>query len=87
MKLLSRIALALAILVPGHAAAQDYPNRSISLVVPFTAGGIADAGGRAVAKTLGTLLNQTVIVENKAGAGGVVGAEFVATPRATDTRC
>jgi tripartite-type tricarboxylate transporter receptor subunit TctC len=81
MKLLAHVLAGLAILFSGPALGQDFPNRAITLVVPFTAGGIADAGGRAVARTLGSLLSQTVIVENKAGAGGIVGAEFVANAK------
>lgn len=71
-------ALSLASLfVVGRASAQEYPNRVVSLVVPFTPGGIADSGGRIIAKALGAKLGQSVIVENKSGAGGIVGAEFV----------
>ncbi|MDQ8727167.1 tripartite tricarboxylate transporter substrate binding protein [Bradyrhizobium sp. LHD-71] len=76
------LALALlAMLLPGPTFAEDYPNRAMTLVVPFTAGGIADAGGRVVAKALSSLLGQPVVVENKAGAGGIVGAEFVANAK------
>ena len=62
-------------------AQQDYPSRPITVVVPFTAGGIADAGGRVVGKALSGILGQPVIVENKAGAGGIVGGEFVANAK------
>lgn len=72
---------ALSVLSAVPAKAQDYPNRPITLVVPFTAGGIADAGGRVVAKALSGILGQPVIVENKAGAGGIVGGEYVANAK------
>jgi tripartite-type tricarboxylate transporter receptor subunit TctC len=60
------------------ASAQDFPSRPISWVVGFPPGGISDQGARMVAKTLSEKLGQTVIVENKPGAGGIVGAEYVA---------
>lgn len=63
------------------AVAAEYPERAITLVVPFTAGGIADAGGRTVGKAMSALLKQPVVIENKAGAGGIVGAEFVANAK------
>jgi len=56
-----------------------YPERSITLVVPFPAGGPADALGRALAQAMGTRLGQTVVVENRAGAGGLVGIASVAS--------
>jgi len=77
MKYLSILLASLVIFV-SPALAQDYPNRPVTLVVPFTAGGIADSGGRVVAKALSSILGQPVVVENKAGAGGIVGGEFVA---------
>jgi tripartite-type tricarboxylate transporter receptor subunit TctC len=60
------------------ARADDYPSRPISLVVTFPAGGIADSGARTIAKSLSGQLKQTIIVENKAGAAGIVGGEYVA---------
>lgn len=62
----------------GSVAADEYPTRPISLVVTFPAGGIADSGARTIAKALSGRLNQTIIVENKAGAAGIVGAEYAA---------
>jgi len=58
-----------------HAA---WPDRPVKLVVPYAAGGAADALARVVATELGTRLKQQVIVENKAGAGGTLGAQAVA---------
>jgi tripartite-type tricarboxylate transporter receptor subunit TctC len=56
--------------------AQSYPERPIRLIVPFAAGGNADINGRVVADVVHKALGQPVVVENRAGAGGGVGAEF-----------
>lgn len=58
--------------------AQEFPNRTISMVVPYSAGGPTDAMARTLAAAIKPLLGQTMIVENKAGAGANIGAEFVA---------
>jgi tripartite-type tricarboxylate transporter receptor subunit TctC len=63
----------------GSAAAQNYPTRTVSLVVPYPAGGSVDGVARIVAQSLAERLGQSVIVENRAGgAGGIVGANYVA---------
>lgn len=59
-------------------AAQLYPSRPIRLIVPFPAGGPADSVGRVFAEPFAKALGQPVIIENRAGASGSVGAEFVA---------
>lgn len=58
--------------------ANTYPNRPITWVVPFGAGGVTDNSARFVAKVLSEKIGQAVIVENKPGAGGIVGVEYVA---------
>ena len=58
--------------------AQDYPNRPIKVVVPFSPGGAVDGPMRAIAEQLGKRLKQQVIIENKPGAGATIGAEMVA---------
>ena len=63
------------------AAAQDYPARSPTIIVPFAAGGPFDIAGRATADALSQQLNKQFVVENRAGAGGVTGARFVMTSK------
>lgn len=62
----------------GGAQAQDYPNKPIRLIVPFPAGGSTDIVGRLVAQHLGERLGQSVIVDNRGGAGGLIGASAAA---------
>jgi tripartite-type tricarboxylate transporter receptor subunit TctC len=77
--LLARLVAAPAVtLFPRTLFAADYPERPIHLIVPFAAGGNADVVGRLVGDQIGKSLNQTVVVENRGGAGGAVGAEYVA---------
>jgi tripartite-type tricarboxylate transporter receptor subunit TctC len=75
--LLLLVALVSALAAP--AAAQTYPSRTVSVVVPYPAGGSVDGVARIVAQKLAENLGQSVIVENRAGgAGGIVGANYVA---------
>lgn len=64
-------------LAASSAAAQDYPNRPVTWVAPFAAGGSTDQNARFLARFLKDELGQPVLVENKPGAGGIVGAEYV----------
>ena len=65
-------------LLPGFAAAQAYPARPITMIVPFSAGGSTDTVARIMSEKLTTRLGQPVIVENKVGAGGSVGSAIAA---------
>src|SRR6267142_2004335 len=78
-KITALLALALpCILAAGEAGAQSWPSKPVRVVVPFAPGGTADTLGRLVAHKLGETFKETFVVENRAGAGGVVGSELVA---------
>ena len=70
--------IALALLASTGAIAQTYPTRAPRLVVPYTAGGVADFMGRVVGDGVQEFLGTPIVVENRGGAGGNVGAEYVA---------
>ncbi|MDQ2138170.1 tripartite tricarboxylate transporter substrate binding protein [Alcaligenaceae bacterium C4P045] len=69
----SIVAIAAVAGMPGAAFAQDFPNKPIRLIVPFTPGGGTDFLSRAVGNKMGDTKGWTVVVENKAGAGGTIG--------------
>ena len=68
--------LALAVALPAHA--QNFPDRPVHLIIPYGPGGITDFAGRVLAQKIGEALGQTVVAENKPGAGGIVGVDYVA---------
>jgi tripartite-type tricarboxylate transporter receptor subunit TctC len=68
--------LALAASLPAHA--QNFPDRPVHLIIPYGPGGITDFAGRVLAQKIGEALGQTVVAENKPGAGGIVGVDYVA---------
>jgi tripartite-type tricarboxylate transporter receptor subunit TctC len=75
-----KLAMSLALAFAGAATAvhaQDYPTRPIRLVVPFAAGGAADAVARIVGKRVGDALGQTFVIEDRGGGGGIIGTEIV----------
>jgi tripartite-type tricarboxylate transporter receptor subunit TctC len=83
-KFTRRAALALGLsaapllaMAPG-AGAQQFPDRPVTLVIPFAAGGSTDVVGRIIAQKMSDDLGQQVVVENVAGAGGPIGADRVA---------
>jgi tripartite-type tricarboxylate transporter receptor subunit TctC len=65
-------------LAVGAASAQSWPTKTVTIVVPFPAGGTTDVLARAVSTRLSAVIGQSVIVDNKPGAGATLGAEFVA---------
>src|ERR1700754_1965182 len=72
------LCLVAVLLLPQVALAQDFPTRSIKLVVPFPAGGPADTIARVYAEKLHQILGQPIIVDNRSGAGGITGVDAVA---------
>ncbi len=72
------IAGALAMLLAASAAAQSYPTKPIRMIIPFPPGGGSDVTGRVVAAALGERFGTQVIVDNRAGAGGIIGSELAA---------
>jgi tripartite-type tricarboxylate transporter receptor subunit TctC len=72
------IAIALLVACAQGAVAQDYPNRPITLVIPYPPGGGNDVMGRSVAEKMSKTLGQSIVVENRAGAGGSIATRQVA---------
>ncbi|MFM2399970.1 MAG: hypothetical protein RL341_2127 [Pseudomonadota bacterium] len=76
------LGIVLAELISLNAAHAAYPDRPVTLIVPFPAGGPSDVLARAVAQRMGTALGQSVVVDNVAGAGGIIGLDKVAKAKA-----
>jgi tripartite-type tricarboxylate transporter receptor subunit TctC len=71
-------ALLFLVAVPNLVFAQEYPSRPVRIIVAYTPGGGTDLAGRVLAKKLGEVWNQQVIVENRPGAGGNIGTDAIA---------
>src|SRR6476659_4868729 len=79
MKIPSAVAIGLsALLLPALAAAQDFPNKPIRLIVPFPAGGPTDIIARVVGQRMSELIKQPVLIDNRGGQAGVLGTDAVA---------
>ena len=78
MKQLMQAAIAVVLALSGPVAAQGYPNRAITLVVPFAAGGPTDVVARTLGAAMSRTLGQTVVIENRLGAGGTIAVNSVA---------
>lgn len=74
-------AVLLALCASAVAAADDYPNKPIQMVVPFPPGGVADITGRPLALVMSKILKQPIVIVNKSGAGGAIGMATVAKGR------
>jgi len=81
MRILARLAIALAALLPAMAAAQDFPDHPIRLIVPFPAGGPNDIIARVIGQRMSELVRQPVLIDNRGGQGGVLGTDVVAKAR------
>ncbi len=73
------LALLLAALTPANVFAQSYPTKPLKVIVPFPAGGLVDGVGRLTSNKLAEVLKQSVVVENRPGAGGSIGATAAAS--------
>lgn len=71
-------AIGFACLVAGPAAGQNYPDKTVKIIVPFSAGGPTDVVGRVIADGLSEEFKQTFVVDNRPGAGGAIGTDLVA---------
>jgi tripartite-type tricarboxylate transporter receptor subunit TctC len=79
MKILATLLTGFSVLLaPALAAAQDFPNRPIRLIVPFPAGGPNDVIARVIGERMAELLKQPIIIDNRGGAGGVLGTDALA---------
>ena len=82
-RILSMLALSL---FASAALAQAWPTKPIRMVIPFPPGGFSDVFGRILGEKFGTAFGQSVVVENRPGAGGHIGADIVAKSPETATR-
>jgi len=78
ISIVSAVTLAVVALVPAAAFAQNYPVKPVRVVIPWPPGGANDVVGRVVAQRLSENLGQQFVVENRGGASGTIGADFVA---------
>ena len=74
-------ALAMLLALTGSASAENFPDRAVTMVIPFAAGGPQDTIGRIIGQRMGELLGQAVVIENLGGAGGMTGSKRVAEAR------
>ena len=71
----------------GTVTAQDYPTRAVKIIVPFASGGSADIFARIVGQHLSEALKQPFVIENRPGAGSIIGSDAARSRRPTATRC
>lgn len=70
--------LASSLFAPGLVRAQSYPSKPITWVIPFPPGGVTDTSARLIGRRMSELLGQQIVIDNKPGAGGAIGTEYVA---------
>src|SRR5271163_835510 len=78
MRILAKLAIAISALLPAMAAAQDFPDRPIRLIVPFPPGGPNDIIARVVGQRMSELARQPLVIDNRGGQAGVLGTDAVA---------
>jgi tripartite-type tricarboxylate transporter receptor subunit TctC len=78
LKTLALFAALAGAVLAGPAAAQNFPTKPVKLIIPYNPGGIVDYVGRLLAKHMGDALGQTVVAENRPGAGGILGTDVAA---------
>jgi tripartite-type tricarboxylate transporter receptor subunit TctC len=78
MRILGTLVFGLSLVLPSAVTAQDFPNRQIRLIVPFPAGGPNDIIARVIGQRMSELIRQPVLIDNRAGQGGVLGTDAVA---------
>jgi len=71
-------AIAAVLALVGAARADDYPSRSVHVIIPFGPGGVTDIVSRVLFDAMAKVLGQTIVIENRAGASGTIATEFVA---------
>ena len=81
IRIIQRLLVVAALMVPGIASAQDYPNRAITIIVPFTPGATTDAVARLTRDVLERELGAPVVIDNRAGAAGTIGSTAVANAK------
>ena len=75
--LFTLVAAAVAALSPSDAVAQGYPNKPVRMIIPFTAGGFSDVVGRVVGQKLSEALGQSIVIDNRPGASGIIGTDIL----------
>src|SRR3974390_779254 len=78
MKIPGALAAGFFLILPASVVAADFPDRTIRLIVPFPAGGPNDIIARVVGQRMSEILKQTILIDNRAGQGGVLGTDIVA---------
>src|SRR6185295_16903961 len=76
--MLKKILLLVVVAIAASAGAQSWPTRQVQLVVPYAPGGVVDLVGRTLGQRLSQQVGQPVVIDNRPGAGGIIGVEYTA---------